>query len=87
MSTRDKLVQSVMSAFLVLATANASAADSKDTPAMEKCYGVAKMGMNDCATATASCAGSATKNNQKDAFLFMPKGLCQKLVGGNLKPE
>jgi uncharacterized membrane protein len=76
-----------MSAFLVLATANASAADSKDTPAMEKCYGVAKMGMNDCATATASCAGSATKNNQKDAFLFMPKGLCQKLVGGNLKPE
>ncbi|MFT4058296.1 MAG: DUF2282 domain-containing protein [Legionella sp.] len=88
MSTRDKLVQSVVSAFLVLAATNTSAAaDSKDTPAMEKCYGVAKMGMNDCATATASCAGSATKDKQKDAFLFMPKGLCQKLVGGSLKSE
>jgi uncharacterized membrane protein len=87
MSTRDKLVQSVMSAFLILAAGNTTAADNKDTPAMEKCYGVVKMGMNDCATATASCAGSSTKDNQKDAFLFMPKGLCQKLVGGSLKSD
>ncbi|MDR3442304.1 MAG: DUF2282 domain-containing protein [Legionella sp.] len=84
MSTRDKLVHSVMTAFFVLVAANA-VADSKESPAMEKCYGVAKMGLNDCATATASCAGSATKDNQKDAFLFMPKGLCEKIVGGSLK--
>lgn len=84
MSTRDKLVHSVMTAFFVLVAANA-VADSKEPPTMEKCYGVAKMGLNDCATATASCAGSATKDNQKDAFLFMPKGLCEKIVGGSLK--
>lgn len=84
MSTRDKLVHSVMTAFFVLVAANA-VADSKEPPAMEKCYGVSKMGLNDCATATASCAGSATKDNQKDAFLFMPKGLCEKIVGGSLK--
>ena len=87
MLTRDKLVHSVMTAFLVLVANSATAADTNDSPAMEKCYGVAKIGMNDCATASASCAGSATKDKQKDAFLFMPKGLCQKLVGGNLKPE
>lgn len=88
MPTRDKLVQSVMTAFLVLVATNVSAADSKDTtPVMEKCYGIAKMGMNDCATATASCASSATKDQQKDAFLFMPKGLCEKIVGGSLKSE
>lgn len=84
MSTRDKLVHSVMTVFFVLVAANA-VADSEEPPAMEKCYGVAKMGLNDCATATASCAGSATKDNQKDAFLFMPKGLCEKIVGGSLK--
>lgn len=87
MLTRDTLVHSVITAFFVLIANNVSAADSNEAPAMEKCYGVAKMGMNDCATATASCAGSATKNQQKDAFLFMPKGLCEKIVGGSLKSE
>ncbi|EHL29051.1 BufA1 family periplasmic bufferin-type metallophore [Legionella drancourtii] len=88
MSTREKLVQSVMTAFLVLVATNVpAAADSKDTPVLEKCYGIAKMGMNDCATATSSCAGSSTKDKQKDAFLFMPKGLCEKIVGGSLKSE
>lgn len=42
--------------------------------------------MNDYATATTSCADSATKDKQRDAFVFMPKGLCEKIVGGNLKP-
>ncbi|NNM60078.1 MAG: DUF2282 domain-containing protein [Legionellales bacterium] len=52
--------------------------------AQEKCYGIAKAGMNDCKTATASCAGSATKNNASDAFLFVPKGLCNRIVNGSL---
>lgn len=43
--------------------------------------------MNDCATATASCASSATKDKQKDAFILLPKGLCDRIVGGSLKPE
>lgn len=87
MSPRDKLVHSVMTAFFVLTASNANAVENNDAPAMEKCYGIAKAATNDCATATASCAGSATKDQQKDAFLFMPRGLCAKIVGGNLKPE
>jgi len=53
-------------------------------PVMEKCYGIVKAGLNDCQTATTSCAGSATKDSQADAFLFLPKGLCEKIVGGSL---
>lgn len=89
MSHVDKLVQSTVAAFLVLIASNnvvADTADSASTPE-EKCYGIVKSGMNDCATATASCAGSSTKDNQKDAFLLMPKGLCEKIVGGNLKAQ
>ncbi|MGQ3891358.1 BufA1 family periplasmic bufferin-type metallophore [Legionella sp. CNM-4043-24] len=82
MSDRKLLVSSAMTAFLTLAAAQAVAADAPT----EKCYGLVKAGMNDCATATASCAGSATKDNQPDAFVFMPTGLCEKLVGGSLKP-
>ncbi|MCU8225408.1 DUF2282 domain-containing protein, partial [Vibrio vulnificus] len=30
-----------------------------------------------------SCAGTAKEDNQKDAFVVVPKGLCGKLAGGN----
>ncbi len=50
----------------------------------EKCYGVVQAGKNDCATNTSSCAGSATTDGQKDAFIALPKGLCEKLVSGSL---
>ena len=49
----------------------------------EKCYGVAKAGKNDCVTKTGSCAGTAKVDSQKDAFLVVPKGLCDKLAGGS----
>lgn len=49
----------------------------------EKCYGVAKAGKNDCATATSSCAGTSTEDAQKDAFIMVPAGLCGKLTGGS----
>jgi uncharacterized membrane protein len=51
---------------------------------MEKCYGVVKAGKNDCQTSVSACAGSATKDGQKDAWLYLPKGTCDKLVSGSL---
>lgn len=61
------------------------------TPAMaagkEKCYGVAAAGQNDCATKTSSCAGTSKVDNQGDAFIAVPKGLCDKLAGGSLTPK
>ncbi|MCA0938148.1 DUF2282 domain-containing protein [Vibrio alginolyticus] len=61
----------------ILTTTSAVAAEK------EKCYGVAKAGKNDCATKTSSCAGTAKQDNQKDAFVVVPKGLCDKLAGGS----
>ncbi|EFP98365.1 DUF2282 domain-containing protein [Vibrio caribbeanicus] len=61
----------------MLTTAPALAAEK------EKCYGVSKAGKNDCATKTSSCAGTAKEDNQSDAFVVVPKGLCGKLTGGS----
>lgn len=52
---------------------------------IEKCYGVAKAGKNDCQTATSSCAGTSKKDAQADAWISVPKGTCDKIVGGKLK--
>lgn len=62
-------------------TTTTYAADQK---ADEKCYGIAKKGKNDCGTAGNSCAGKSIQDNQKDAFITMPKGLCDKIAGGSL---
>lgn len=52
---------------------------------MEKCYGIAKAGMNDCkAGAGTTCQGTSTMDGQKNAWILTPQGLCEKLVGGSL---
>lgn len=50
----------------------------------EKCAGIVKAGKNDCATKSNSCAGSATKDGQPDAWIYVPKGTCAKIVGGTV---
>jgi uncharacterized membrane protein len=59
------------------AAGQAVAADKK----MEKCYGVVKAGANDCQTATSSCAGTSKVDGQKDAWVLVPAGLCDRLTG------
>ena len=52
----------------------------------EKCYGVVKAGKNDCSSKSGShsCAGSAKVDGSKDEWVLLPKGTCERIVGGNL---
>ncbi len=50
---------------------------------MEKCYGIAKAGHNDCGAKNHSCQGQATKDGDPRDWLYVPKGACSKIVGGN----
>ena len=54
---------------------------------VEKCYGVVKAGKNDCQTASGSCAGTAKADGQGDAWVYLPAGTCEKIVGGSLEPQ
>lgn len=54
---------------------------------LEKCYGVVKAGQNDCQTSNSACAGTAEVDGKPTAFIVLPKGSCEKIVGGNLKPN
>ena len=53
----------------------------------EKCYGIAKAGKNDCQTTNSSCAGTSKRNGQGDAWIYVPAGSCDKVVGGSPKPK
>jgi uncharacterized membrane protein len=58
-------------------------AAEKDMPKMEKCYGVVKAGKNDCKTLSSACAGHSMTDGQKDAFIAVPAGTCERIVGGS----
>ncbi len=53
---------------------------------MEKCYGVAKAGMNDCGGKGTghSCQGQATKSGDPNDWMYVAKGTCTKIIGGSL---
>ena len=67
----------------------ASVAQGAPAPAprfqAEKCFGVAKAAKNDCQTATSSCAGTSKRDGQGDAWIYVPAGTCERLVGGSLQ--
>ncbi|SKA22451.1 Uncharacterized membrane protein [Enhydrobacter aerosaccus] len=67
-----------------LAAALALPATAQAQGSMEKCFGVAKAGKNDCQTDHSSCAGTSKTDGQTDAWISVPKGVCQKIVGGKL---
>jgi uncharacterized membrane protein len=68
----------------MLAATTAQAAGAVVCAEQERCYGIAKAGKNDCATSTSACSGGAKQDNLKDAWIYVPKGTCQKVAGGTL---
>lgn len=82
MKTNKSMLALAITGLVTLGAANVVAADAAMDDS-EKCYGVAKAGMNDCATAAHQCAGHSTKAG-KGEFVKLPKGTCARLIGGNL---
>jgi len=69
---------------LLAGTATAQVHPEKPTYKYEKCYGVARAGMNDCFFASNSCAGTVAQDNDPKAWIYVPQGTCKKIAGGSL---
>lgn len=81
-------VAGVLSTAFVLASANSPAA-AED---MEKCYGVALAGQNDCAAGPGTtCQGTSTIDYQTNAWKLVPAGTCTSIQTpygtGSLEPS
>jgi uncharacterized membrane protein len=83
MKTASKTIAAISSLLAVGTLALSTQAVADDKPAMEKCYGVAKAGKNDCAGASHACAGQSKADGGKE-WISLPKGTCERLVGGSL---
>jgi uncharacterized membrane protein len=83
MKPRNVVVTTAIGSLLALGTLSAGAAEK--APPMEKCFGIVKAGKNDCQTSNSACAGTAKTDSQKDAWIYIPKGTCEKIVGASLR--
>jgi uncharacterized membrane protein len=82
------VVVSAVAVALALAGCAESAKQSAETqPQMaqgERCFGIAKAGMNDCKAGSHSCKGMSTVDADPASFMLLPAGTCEKLIGGRI---
>ena len=50
----------------------------------EQCAGIVKAAKNDCATSTNACHGHVTSDANTEAWIYVPKGTCDRIVGGRV---
>ena len=84
MSQHDSLIRLAVTGLLALTGAafvgTASAADEDK----EQCAGIVKAGKNDCATSTNACHSHVTMDSSPEAWVYLPKGTCERLVGARV---
>ena len=69
---------------LGVAALSTSAFAADEHAGEEQCAGVIKAGKNDCATARNACHGHVEKNSDSMAWIYLPKGTCDRIVGAHL---
>ena len=84
MSSRTALANATiagsLAAALSMIAAPAFAAPKPPQPTMDKCFGIAMKGENDCAAgAGTTCAGTSKTDYQGDAWKYVAKGTCASI--------
>ena len=96
MSSKDVFtaatIVSSLAAALALLAAPAAAGPKPPQPTMDKCFGIALKGENDCAAGPGTtCAGTAASDYQGNAWKYVPKGTCETVKTpkgeGTLEPN
>ena len=86
MNTRARTIQAAVAGLLAMGAASTLPAHETPAPAgMEKCYGIAKAGQNDCGSSKHGCAALSKVDRDPEDWKAVPIGTCLKL-GGKLAP-
>lgn len=77
------IAAAVTSALLLTAGGASAHKETYDTET-ERCAGIVKAGMNDCSAHEHACSGKAKVDNDPEEWINLPKGTCEKIVGGRV---
>ena len=84
MNDRQLSIRAAMASVIALgAVAVASPVFAADKN-MEQCAGIVKAGKNDCATSTNACHSHVESDSNPEAWIYVPKGTCERIVGARV---
>lgn len=83
MNASDRFIRTAFASLLALGigTLSSQVLAAKN---VEKCAGIVKAGKNDCATSMNQCHGHVTTDASPEAWIELPKGTCDKIVGAHV---
>jgi uncharacterized membrane protein len=81
--SKSNLLHTAMASLLAIGAATVATPASADHH-QEQCAGVIKAGKNDCATSTNACHGHVTSDSNPEAWIYVPAGTCEKIVGARI---
>ncbi len=87
---KQLFIRSALASVLALGAITAAhAGPVAADPSKDKCFGVAKAGQNDCASATGShsCASTAPTDPAAGDWKYVDKGTCAKMGGSMMAPK
>jgi len=84
MKDRNNLLRSTIAGVIALGVVSIAAPASAADKDMEQCAGVIKAGKNDCATSANACHSHVTTDSHPEAWIYVPKGTCERIVGAHV---
>lgn len=79
-----RAIHTAIASFIALGLSSGSLFAAEDHSKDEKCAGLIKAGKNDCATSKNQCHGHVKTDLDPEAWIYVPKGTCQKIAGAYL---
>jgi uncharacterized membrane protein len=84
MKTSTQIIRSAFAGLITIGLATSAGQAFAEKGDNEKCAGIVKAGKNDCGTSKSSCAGTAKSDRDSEAWIFVPKGTCERIAGGTV---
>ena len=80
----SNLLHAAMTSLLAVGAASVAMSVAAEEAKQEQCAGVIKAGKNDCATSTNACHGHVSTDNHPEAWIYVPAGTCERIVGAHV---
>ena len=84
MNASDRLLRVAVASLVAVGVSAASSTAMAAKGDNEKCAGIVKAGKNDCGTSRNACSGQVKADNDPEAWIYLPKGLCTRIAGARV---
>jgi uncharacterized membrane protein len=84
MKTSNQIIRTAFAGLITIGLATSAGQAFAEKGDNEKCAGIVKAGKNDCGTSKSSCAGTAKADRDSEAWIYVPKGTCERIAGGTV---